>query len=256
MPARLRGPLLASGTVAALGALAVVALQTPSRPATVAATPPPAPAPIVRTVTIHRTVHVVRHVHVKRPAAAAPPPAVAAPAPAPAPAPPRARVAPAAAPPAPRLRTRTSPVARGGEGDDHSGEAEHNDDWVRSPPAAESVAGDRRHAGRVRGGLHPARVASAARGPACGGGAARGDHPPRRRPQGHHRRHRRHPAGDVAEGRRGAGRPLGAGGRRDVAGARGRARAGPGARRHEGIVTGHTVTAPARLRIVPEAQAW
>src|SRR3954447_1427198 len=121
MPARLRGPLLASGTVAALGALAVVALQLPSRPVPVASMP--APAPIVRTVTIHRTVHVVRRVHLKpRPAAAPPPARVAAPAPA------RAQVAPAAVPPPPRLRTRTSPVARGGEGDDRSGEAEHNDD--------------------------------------------------------------------------------------------------------------------------------
>src|SRR3954467_13127667 len=121
MPVRLRGPLLASGTVAALGALAVVALQLPSRPVTVASAP--APAPIVRTVTIHRSVLVRRLVHLKpRPAGSPPPARVAAPAPA------RAQVAPPAVPPPPRLRTRTSPVARGGGAEDLAGEAEHNDD--------------------------------------------------------------------------------------------------------------------------------
>ena len=122
--------IITGGTVAGLGALGAVALASNDAP-----TPTASPSarrvvempPEIRTVTVTRTIHRVRHEHA--PAKTAAP--TAAPAPAPAVAAARAPAAAAPAPPAAvpvrsskPLRTSSSPGATHGESDEH----EHGDD--------------------------------------------------------------------------------------------------------------------------------
>jgi len=117
--------IITGGTVAGLGALGAVALASNNAPTPAA--PPSARRvvelpPEIRTVTVTRTIHRVRHEHA--PAKTAAPPA------APPVAPPAA--APAAVPvrSAKPLRTSSSPGAVHGESDehDHGDDGAHGDD--------------------------------------------------------------------------------------------------------------------------------
>jgi hypothetical protein len=125
-----RTPSVAAvAAVSALGGAAAAGLVLPSTPAApaipAAAIPIATPVVEVRTQTIHRTVHVIKHLHHEPlpPRAIAPAPAVA---PAPAPVAPVARPLHSATSPAPAtsrpLRSATSPG--GGHGGD-DGEHEH-----------------------------------------------------------------------------------------------------------------------------------
>ncbi len=131
------GPMLkrtniaAGGTMLALGALAAVAVGATGGTSTASAPPQKAPAPIIRTVVVHRTVKIVKHEKpktkpiVNSSPVAAPPPAAAAPRPAPvyhAPVIQVAQVQPVRAITKAKVQTRTS--GAGGTGGTHK-DSEH-----------------------------------------------------------------------------------------------------------------------------------